>query len=112
MSKLNMSKLNKFLELINTYTNLGNITVLDLEQARSSHADVRDTDICIFYDFSTDEASDDEQERFVAWLWGQDGNIINQITQYMKYSGYYMIEDVDGSGGGLYYGSLQFRKKI
>ena len=92
---------------------------LDFEQMKCYHHDVtQSNDIVISYDYWTDELqglgrdevyAGSECEQVCNWfdevLWR--GTICNFMAKFH----YYAVDDTDGSGGGLYYGSWLYRKR-
>lgn len=107
---LNMTT-DEFLTFINKYPHLGGISVLDHESAEGTHEDLRVGDVCIYYDYCTDDAGRIECDEFCEWVFGYDrAQMMGLIGEFMADQGYKQIDDNDGSGNGLYYGSIQFRK--
>ncbi len=83
-----------------------------LEQDQNENCGVDDTtpdDIAIYWDFCTDELSNDQTDKLIEWLFDSDTGL-NLLMEVMTSWGYKMIGDHDGSGGGLYYGALVYRK--
>lgn len=94
----------EFFNFINKFPDLGDITVLDHSEASGSLDDLQPDDLVVYYDFCTDDL--DNTDEFNYWI----NNSLELITDYMTDIGYEMAAELDGSGGGLHYGVLQFRK--
>lgn len=101
----------EFLTFINKYPQFGSIEILNDEQLESSEIDHMPGDVVIFYDYCTDEATREESHELCEWLFGHhDRGILDIIHDFMVKDGYSEIDENDGSGGGLYYGTVHYRK--
>ena len=103
----------EFLNFVNKYPQLGDITVMEHEDVSGSVDDLRVGDVCLFYDYCTDDLNIDESNEFHNWAWGKDVNddgVLGVIDEFMANQGYKEVDTVDGSGGGLCYGIIQYRK--
>jgi hypothetical protein len=69
----------------------------------------KDGDVCIYYDYCTDELPD---ENFDEWQEWYDSLFLSEysLDYLMSEFGYKQIYEQDGSGGGLWYGGLVYRK--
>ncbi len=88
----------------------GSISVLD--SGDHGDAGIEGTtpdDIIIYYDYCTDDLSSDETDRLIEWLFDSSSGL-RRFTQALANLGYNEFGDNDGSGGGLYYGCIAFRK--
>lgn len=72
--------------------------------------DLEPTDIVIYYDYCSDELSDDDTNKLSEWLYDDYNGGWGAIHAYLASQGYGPVNDNDGSGGGLYYGAANFRK--
>jgi hypothetical protein len=103
----------EFLDFINKYPHLGGITVMEHDDVSSSVDDLRVGDVCLYYDYCTDDCDRDEESAFCEWAFGSDVHdfgVLGVIDQFMANQGYKEVDTVDGSGGGLHYGIVQYRK--
>lgn len=102
----------EFLNFINKFPQLGGISVLDHESAEGCHEDVRVGDVCIYYDYCTDDVRNTkEEDQFCEWVFNYERTgMLGLIREFMADQGYEEIDEHDGSGNGLYYGSIQYRK--
>jgi hypothetical protein len=90
------------------FDTLGDIHELPHSEAVNNVArPLQPSDVVIFYDYCTDEASDQLTDEFIEWLWKYSYAGLDKI---MASLGYTMIGENDGSGNGLYYGTLHYRK--
>ena len=98
----------EFLQFINKYPELGDITVLDLTEAADTFSDLQPDDIVIYHDYCTDDIRRSVQEDvFYDWLM----RIFDTIDEFMADRGYTIkADEQDGSGGGLWYGAVVYRK--
>ena len=101
------AKLSKLLMLLERFPHLGNTTVLPHDDCgfEEDH-DLTATDIVVYYDYVTDDCDKTERDKFGDWL----TDLLSGTTKFMEYSGYKLIDENDGSGNGMHYGILQFRK--
>ena len=104
----------EFLRFINKFPHLGDITVMDHDDVEGNVQDLRVGDVCLFYDYCTDDCSKAELNEFYEWMSPNDYrnklSVFDIINQFMDEQGYEEIETVDGSGNGLHYGVIQYRK--
>ena len=70
------------------------------------HVDIKEGDICINYDFWSDELSESEESTWFDWY---DDVLHPSIHSIINKFDYKIIEDMDGSGGGLFYGVYVIR---
>ena len=116
MDQVMISALGKFLNHYNYYPKLGNLSVITHDEASlGDEADLAPSDIVVYYDFSDEElwGKKEESDKFVSWMLGDNcktNGVLEAIEIYMKHYGYNLFYEQDGSGNGLYYGILQFRK--
>ena len=104
----------EFLNFINKYPQLGGITVMNHEDCVGSVDNLRIDDVCLYYDYCTDDLDIDESNAFCNWAWGNnvnDDGVLGVIDQFMANQGYKEVDTIDGSGGGLHYGIIQYRKR-
>lgn len=97
----------EFLNHTNLFPNLGDTTVLDHDEAKGSVDDLQEDDVVIYYDYCTDYIAETEAIKFRHWHFEEQTTLINN---FMTDLGYELINELDGSGDGLYYGILQYRK--
>ena len=97
----------EFLKMVNKFSDLGDISVLDEETISGCHDCSEPGDVALYYDFCTDEATPEQANEFSRWVFDE---LQEQLIIFMASQGFKFIEDNDGSGNGLYYGSLLFRK--
>jgi len=70
--------------------------------------DLKDSDVLVYFNYMDDDMSDDEREVFGEWYYDE---LPNKLNDEMNKLGYFFHYDTDGSGGGLHYGGMLFRKK-
>ena len=87
----------------------GHLTVLPFEDIENCHfVPILEGDIAIYYDYSTDNMTYAEINKFHEWF----NVMLSHLNNYMTDLGYEEVDNSDGSGGGLYYGSNLYRKPI
>lgn len=99
--------INEFMSSLNIYPRHGRIDVLD-PAFDDCGLELLPDDVAIAPDFMDDDCVDsDERNQLAEWYYD---TLYTQIHQYMTQLGYALIHEADGSGGGLYYGLVQYRK--
>lgn len=68
------------------------------------------TDLVIEYSYDNDHLSNDESDELIDWLYGDEDGGWRVLKKWMSDNGYHEVYDNDGSGNGLYYGVVVFRK--
>jgi hypothetical protein len=112
-----MSSNNDIIQVImndlNAHPQRGRIHVMDPLADEMGLDSVLPGDVVIAPDFDDDElcaAGDtDGVNELAEWY---NGTLYIQIDRVMNSLGYEMIHENDGSGGGLYYGIVQYRKRF
>lgn len=93
---------------LNKYPQFGTVKVLDLSINDHGLPDVQPGDVAIYADFMDDDCpSKDVVNELSAWYYDE---LPREINQLMAGLGFKHIYEDDGSGGGLYYGTTQYRK--
>ena len=96
------------LPTINQYPQYGTIEFVDHEQVGETFGPLQDDDLVVYYDFMDDECeSQDEVDNLAGWYHDE---LPQQLVVLLDRFGYRFLSDMDGSGGGLYYGAIVFRK--
>jgi hypothetical protein len=72
--------------------------------------DVQPTDIMVYYDYCADDLSSTDENKLSEWLYSTPNGGLDAIGKYLASQGYEVVGENDGSGGGLYYGAINFRK--
>lgn len=90
---------------------LGNFSLLD--DAHEHYENLQDGDICVYYDYCDDDlrGTDDRTEvnALNDWLYDVAWPTVHK---YMRDNEYEEVYENDGSGNGLMYGMVVFRKKV
>lgn len=107
MSNLNI-QIERFLPVINKFPQFGSIQVSDHDEVGETFGELRPDDVVIYCDFMDDNCeSDDQRDQLVTWYCDE---LTSELIALMGRFGYAFSADSDGSGGGLYYGAMLFRK--
>jgi hypothetical protein len=98
----------EFLAFVSKYPQLGSFSVLDFDDAVDTFPDLRPDDVVIYHDYCTDDIRHSKKEEvFIGWL---DATLY-VVDSFMTGQGYTVkIDQLDGSGGGLWYGATVYRK--
>lgn len=97
----------QMLELLNVWDKFGSVTILDGEDRKGcGYDDLRDGDIVVFYDWVEDDMTPEEEDRFEAWL----DTYFTCMGKVLFDNGYHEVHHNDGSGNGLTYGCVVYRK--
>jgi len=99
---------NDALTEINKYPHLGKLDIMPNSEALNSLSDIKDDDVVISYNYCTDNVDADEANEFDRWL----NHVLFFLDKKMSEMGYAEIQTLDGSGGGLDYGIVQYRKVV
>jgi hypothetical protein len=95
------------LNQLNSEMSCGDITLLDTNDETFKQigmdGDPEPTDVVIYYDYDFDDNTEDQY-----WVFD---HALPTIATYMESRGYEEVYDNDGSGGGLVYGAIVYRKK-
>ena len=106
------SRLATYLNEWNEWNEYGNFSLLSYEDALGSvppeELALQPDDIAIYYDYCDDELSEGDKDRLSGWLYDDAWPLIHK---YMEVNKYVEVFENDGSGSGLYYGMVVFRKK-
>jgi hypothetical protein len=100
------------LDKLNAYPTLGNSSVfVNSGQEFGFEVEVLPDDVTIYNDFCDDDlrGDDDAVNKFRTWY---TETLYDQLVEYMAKLGYTFIDENDGSGGGLHYGAMLFRKAV
>ena len=103
----------EFLMLTSKFEHLGSTTVLSHDDGQLDNVhDLESTDIVIYYDYVTDDCDKTECDAFHDWLEGNNSTpgLLDMLTSFMSDNGYDLLDEHDGSGNGLIYGTMQYRK--
>ena len=97
----------EFLTFINKYPEFGDFTVQGYEEFIDTFPQMRPGDVGIYHDYCTDDCRGSSKENeFFRWL----DKTHRIVDQFMREKGYKMVDECDGSGGGLWYGGALYRK--
>ena len=112
MDQVMVSKLNKFFVHFDKFPKFGSLSVLSHRDVNNGDdVDLDPSDIVIYYDYNNEECTEEEADALFEWLFGHEKQtILETIELYMRHYGYKLFDEQDGSGNGLYYGTLHFRK--
>lgn len=108
-----VTAINKFLNHFNKFPQFGGSSVLAHEDCGfDEDRDLKSDDIVVYYDYCTDDCTDSKEvDAFAEWIFGHSHKeFIGCLTMYMRHHGYKLFDEQDGSGNGLYYGIMHFRK--
>jgi len=96
-------------KIVNRYPELGHIEVMGpLDQDYGFDVQVHPDDVVIYTDFTDESLTDDDSiNQFAEWY---NNTLHYNIEKQMRMFGYQAIAGNDGSGGGLYYGAILFRR--
>ena len=79
--------------------------------------EAEECDVVIHYDYMTDELDGGycDKENYGGsecekWLEWYSNKLFSEIYELMSELGYEEVDEMDGSGGGMYYGQILFRK--
>lgn len=106
---IDQNKLAVELDQLNIYPTLGSITAFVDADVNFGFEEILPDDVVIYTDFTDDDLGNDTDAVNEFHTWYND-TLMNQLIAHMDKLGYTFLEDSDGSGGGLYYGGMLFRK--
>lgn len=93
------------------FSHLGNFSILTKEEAMDNFPEYQEGDVAFYYNYNDDELREvqayDKQNILIDYLYDEAWLT---ISEYMQDKGYEEVENIDGSGNGLYYGMVVFRK--
>jgi hypothetical protein len=110
MTNIDQVKLAHELDQLNSYPTLGNTNVfVNSGQEFGFESEVLPDDVVIYNDFMDDDLRGDIDavNKFCTWY---NETLVSQLVDHMAKLDYVLVEDCDGSGGGLHYGAMLFRK--
>ena len=103
--------LQKVIDSLNQQWDCGDFSIMDHTIALDTGLqDIQPDDIVVYYDYCSDELSDDDSDKLVEWLYDDPNGGWNLIRSYLLTQGYVEVADSDGSGNGLFYGANLFKK--
>jgi hypothetical protein len=96
---------------LNKVFTCGTFEVMDSDMCdQAGFNDAEPEDIGIYYDYISDELSEPEKDKLVTWLYDDPNGGHEVIKSWMSSNGYELINEIDGSGDGMYYGGTLYRK--
>ena len=97
-------KLQSLLDNLNQGYQCGGIEIMPYEPETFDDFTLLPTDITIYYDFVADDEPVEDQ------AFNEYESALELTNQLMAQNDWQLINELDGSGGGLYYGSSTYRK--
>ena len=100
--------INTLLNELNVFSQIGSVSLVEDENRNNcGFDDVKDGDLMVYYDWMDDGLSEDDVKKFQEWYYDE---FFTNLSTEMSKLGYSEVDEVCGSGGGLYYGVVLFRK--
>lgn len=104
--------LQSVIDSLNQVWNCGKFHVMDNSEAvEAGFSDIQPGDIVVHYNYWDDElSSSTDTDKLITWLYDDPSGGWTQVRSYLAKHGYIEVDEMDGSGSGLYYGATVFRK--
>jgi hypothetical protein len=102
----NANTIKSYLNTLNVFKEYGSIELVP-HTDNPGFEQLLPDDVVIYADFMSDDCPDNATvDRLSHWY---NDLLFARIDHFMNKLGYKIVEDIDGSGGGLYYGAVQYR---
>lgn len=103
----NIDTVSDLIKSLNIFPQHGRIDIIDPNVEDVGIKSLAPGDIVVAPDFMDDDCeSEDERNKLAKWYYD---DLPREIDYRMRSLGYTLIEDIDGSGGGLYYATSHYR---